>query len=178
MFALKEDIALEVLRRPAKKVESEEEAHVLVKTLESLMGRHTSLSGPEVGIQSSVAIIRLPDYSINLINPEIIAESVPIISHGEECFSFPHLKLNCMRYEHVALRNGLCGDIIQLSGKAALLAQHHVNHLHGVVYHDRMIRLAEARVDGSIYKEDRCPCGSQKRFAECCMIPRTMSTQL
>ncbi len=168
MFALKGDIALELLRQPVKKVESEEEAHVLIKTLESLMGNHTSVSGPELGIRSAVAIIRLPNYSLNLINSEIISESDPIISHAETCFSFPRLELNCLRYENVVLRNGLSGEVVQLSGKAALLAQHHVNHLHGVVYHDRMIKLAEVRDDNTVKNSDACPCGSKRKFSECC----------
>jgi len=173
MFAVKEDIALAVLRQPVKQVEFEEEAHVLVKTLESLMGPDISVSGPEVGIQSSVAIIRLSNYSLDLINPEIISQSDPVIWHGETCVSFPDLELNCLRYDKVSLRNGLCGEVIQLSGKAALLAQHHVNHLHGVVYHDKMIRLAKVREDDSVKDGDYCPCGSKRKFAECCLMTKT-----
>jgi len=176
MFALQENIALELLRHPTKNVKSEEEILVLVKTLESLLGSNTSLSAPEIGVQSAVAIIRLPDFTLDLVNSEIISQSNPIISHGEACFSFS-AKFNCLRYADVVVKNGLCESVIQLTGKAALLAQHHINHFDGTVYHDKVIRLTEVREDGSIKARGLCPCGSRRRFKECCMTLTPISTQ-
>lgn len=176
MFALK-DIP-QTLRQPSKKVESEEEAYVLIKTLESAIGNYKSLSAPEVGVQSSVAIIRLPTLSLNLINPEIISESLPVISHTEECYCFPNLHLNCLRHDYVMVRNGMYGNVSHLYGVSACLVQHQINHLQGIVYHDRVIKLAEVHENNLVRNKDFCPCGSKKRFASCCMIHKSISLQM
>ena len=177
MFALEKNLVLELLRKPAQKVKSEEEAHVLIKTLESFIGPYSSLSAPEIGIQSSAIIIRTPYVSIDLINPEIIDCEEPIISHQESCASFPGVKLNCMRYNKVVLRHGLYDRVSQLTGKTAIFAQHHINHLNGVIFHDRMIKLAEVHEDGFIRKNDPCPCGSRKKFEQCCIMKRSILSQ-
>jgi peptide deformylase len=75
-----------------------------------------------------------------------------------------------MRYNHIVLKNGLSGSPMVLEGPLAILAQHQIDHLQGVVFYDRVIKLAEVRQSGRLSTKSRCPCGSGKKFLQCCMM--------
>lgn len=158
------------LRCTASAVQTIEEAKVLIRALESAIGNKNSLSAPEVGTTTAIAIIRTPEFSIDLINPIILVKEVPVLSFGEQCFSFPGKTLNCIRYNHIILRNGLKGDPLELTGCSAILAQHQIDHLQGIVFQDRAIKVAEVHENGFIGLDDFCPCGNKKSFARCCML--------
>lgn len=170
MEALQASIVLEELKHTSAAVETVEKAQVLINILESALEHRHSLSAPEIGIKAAIAIIRTPGLSIDLINPIILSKKDPIISFGESCFSFPNKQANCMRYNHIVLRNGLRGDPMDLVGQPAILAQHQIDHLQGVVFYDKMIKLAKVHQNGELLTTDPCPCGSRKSFAKCCLI--------
>ncbi len=170
MEARQEGVILEELRCTSSAVETIEEARVLINILESHIDNGYSLSAPELGIKAAIAIIRMPGLFIDLINPIILMKEAPILSLGEFCFSFPQKRLNCIRHKHIVLRNGLSGDSLTLMGQPAILAQHQIDHLQGVVFYDKVIKLAEVHQNGELLTTDVCPCGSRRNFAECCMI--------
>ncbi len=79
-----------------------------------------------------------------LINPEIIASSGSIVSENEACLSVPDYSADVKRYEKVTVR-ALNKEGKQLEfnaeGIQAVIMQHEIDHLNGVLYIDRISRL-------------------------------------
>lgn len=169
----KTEVALEILRSKCEEVEHPSEAEILVSLLENIAKDHPGeafcLAAPEVNVRKKVAIIRAPDFSLDLINPKIVTQKEMIVSLKETCSSFAGQHYNCFRYNDIFVENGFKKEIIQLKGQAALYAQHAIDHLSGVLYHDRLIKFAVVRPNGKILNNDFCPCGvAKKRFEICC----------
>ncbi len=79
-----------------------------------------------------------------LINPEIIAASGSIISEKEACLSVPDFSANVKRYEFVTVKALTPeGKKIQFDkdGIQAVIMQHEIDHLDGVLYIDRISAL-------------------------------------
>jgi peptide deformylase len=170
MNALKKKVALDLLRNPCVLIHTEEEAEVTIRFLESALEGSVSLSAPEVNIFRQASIIRSPNFSLDLINPVITEKSERIISFDELCASFSHESQNCWRYKNITVQTGLDRKEIKLSGKEAILVQHEVDHLSGKVFYDCSIKVALVRNDGIIKGRDFCPCGSKKKFNQCCCL--------
>ena len=172
MTTARKQVALEVLRCKCSDIESLEEANVIIRLLEYVAkdypGECLTVTAPELNVMKKVAIIRTPDIEIDLVNPKIIAKSGDIISFKENCFSFSE-SLNCRRYNKITLQNGFDSKETVLTGNSAILVQHAVDHLGGLLYFDKTIKLAIIRNHGKILPKDFCPCGSQERFTKCCM---------
>jgi len=140
MNALNRKLASVYLKGNCSLVERREESEVILNLLKFLQTQNTSLlTGPEIGLFKKAAIIRTDNFSIDLINPEIVALEDKIISLEENCASFPGDMINCVRYNKVVIQNGLDKKLIKLEGLASVLVQHAVDHLSGVVFFDRSI---------------------------------------
>jgi len=171
MNALKKSVALKTLRGRCSSIEFPQEAEVVIRLLESVLSQSRdfhSLSAPEVNLFKTAAIVRSPEFSIDLINPKIIRKEERVNSLDERCRSFAEDYVTCFRYNKITLVNGFNEDTIELSGYSALLVQHEVDHLNGILYYDRAISLALVRENGMLKTSDYCPCGSKKRLKECC----------
>ena len=173
MRALKKDVVFEILKKKCNAVERQEEGEVIVKMLEATLreagSRFYSISAPQVNVMKQVAIIRHPDLEIDLINPVIIDKSKnKILSFCESCVSFPIDKMNCLRSETIILENGFDRRVNNYSGLSAILIQHEVDHLNGVLPQDRTVRVAVVRDGGMLKDSDYCVCGSKERFWRCC----------
>jgi peptide deformylase len=76
-----------------------------------------------------------------LINPEIIASSGSIVSENEACLSVPDYSSDVKRFETVTVRGlNLDGKKLQFDahGLLAVIMQHEIDHLDGVLYIDRI----------------------------------------
>lgn len=76
-----------------------------------------------------------------LINPEIIASSGSIISENEACLSVPDYSSDVKRFETVTVRGlNLEGKKLEFSaqGLLAVIMQHEIDHLDGILYIDRI----------------------------------------
>ena len=85
-----------------------DEAMALIIALEREMekiGNAAGLAAPQIGEPRSVAIVRLPNISINLINPSIISVSDPFIHKGEGCKSLGCRRFNVPRFKHITIKN-------------------------------------------------------------------------
>lgn len=172
-MSTEKQIATEILKKGGcHDVETQEEAEVLIRALESVLQelRFPSISAPEINVRKKAAIIRTFDFEINLINPIIVARSDPYIAFQEVCPSFPNKVFNCIRYRKITLQNGLAERIVEFEGNKAVFVQHEVDHIYGRIFHDRAVKMVVARENGSILENDFCPCGSKKRFFECCKM--------
>jgi peptide deformylase len=166
----REEAAFLTLKTKCEQVQNTSESEVIVNLLDAVIeeSQHQGISAPEINVMKNVAVIRLPNFSLNLINPEILSVEDKIISYNETCSAFDSFKINCLRHKTITIQNGFNKEIITLSGKPSILAQHLIDHFNGKIHLERMIKCAIVRDDGLILDEDKCPCASKKKFKECC----------
>jgi peptide deformylase len=95
------------------------------------------LSGVQIGILERIAIVRTNKVSLNLYNAKIIDGSGSKIAE-EGCLSLPNQFMPVERKTAIAIQNG-DGQIIKLSGYAARVAQHEMDHWEGILILDRRV---------------------------------------
>lgn len=94
------------------------------------------LAAPQVGIPLRIFVMNYGAVKTEFLNPVITATPGKVVTfHGEECLSFPGLKVNRKRHKRVTIegfdRNW--GPLkFDLRGLAAFIAQHEVDHLNGI----------------------------------------------
>lgn len=96
------------------------------------------LSAIQIGTPMQIAIIRYENVSINLYNAQIIKQTDPFIFKHEGCLSIPNTFKNTIRFSYVEIKNG-DGKILKLNAYDAIIAQHEIDHWHGVLFIDRTI---------------------------------------
>lgn len=108
------------------------------------------LAAPQVGILKRVVVVAMDDEIIELINPEIIAQSGEQVGL-EGCLSFPGISGTVKRPAEVTVRamdrNGNVRDITG-TGLLARAFCHEVDHLDGIVFLDKVIPEAEQEQEG------------------------------
>lgn len=91
-----------------------------------------------------------------IINPELEPEGEIIISENEGCLSVPlNYRADVQRYSATRLRGqNLDGTAIdeRLEGLPAIVVQHEVDHLEGMLFIDRISRLRRNMYDGKVKK--------------------------
>lgn len=146
---MKKDIVTDVSKLKSKctEVETEEEVKSIVQDLEdSLAGiKGFGLAAIQIGILKQVAIIRVGEVKIDLINPIIIAKSDKTTFPKEGCLSMPGLVLDTDRYQTIVTEIGLdkgpgTRERMISTGIEAVVVQHEVDHLNGITILDRVHR--------------------------------------
>ena len=99
------------------------------------------LAAPQIGVSLRVIVLELPDESpISLINPEIVRKGQEI-AVDEGCLSVPGLRGEIKRSLTVTVK-GLDpdGKPVRLKGEGLLAEalQHEIDHIHGVLFIDRV----------------------------------------
>lgn len=124
-----------------------------------VFGKGMGVAAPQIGIDRAAAIVRSPEgESITLFNPRIVEESPETDEQYEGCLSFFDVRGKVPRplaisVEHVDI-DGTERITIFEQGMARLVA-HEVDHLHGMLYRQRMregvnpIPVSEYRGTGS-----------------------------
>ena len=77
-----------------------------------------------------------------MVNPQIISKSDQMIVSEEACLSLPKLQGKVLRHETIKVSwDGLDGKkhTEKLSGYNAVIVQHEIDHLDGVLYIDKLI---------------------------------------
>ena len=97
------------------------------------------LSAIQIGFNLRVAIIRLPDFKLNLWNPKIIEKEKSFMFTGESCLSLPGLQINTKRYYNITIENG-DGKKYNLKGLQAVVVQHEIDHMNGLTMLNRKWR--------------------------------------
>lgn len=159
---------INLLRTPCVDV-SLEEIPDLIKILERELEESANrglpgvgLAGPQTGIYKNIAIIRLDNIKINLINAEIEKLYDPFLMENEGCLSFPGQRVNTNRYREVHIRN-YNGRFIA-TDFLAVACQHELDHLKGILLPDVAIKAGKVK----IRPNDQCLCGSGKKYKNCC----------
>lgn len=120
------------------------------------------LAAIQIGIPIQAGWFKTPAGSeVLLINPEIHMFINPFIAEGEACLSIPDKYFTTDRYAKISLKNN--GEWVGLTGHAAWIAQHEIDHMGG--------RLCDTRIHifKKIGRNAPCPCGSQKKYKKCCL---------
>jgi peptide deformylase len=138
-----------VLRQPAKRITKVDESvrqivREMLQTMYSSDG--IGLAAPQVAINKQIIVIDCePDNSANpplvLINPQITAYSRELCNAEEGCLSIPGVYLEVTRPQvvEVAFKDEQGRPRkIKAAGLLARAIQHEMDHLHGVLFVDRV----------------------------------------
>jgi peptide deformylase len=167
-----EAILNEVARPFALPDEAEDARRVvaqLVSAMERVAQAHTfakgmGLAAPQIGIGRSAALVRTPSgESVTLLNPRVIDEATQTDEQYEGCLSFFDVRGMVPRPLSIEVEHqDLSGQvhITAFKGGLARLVAHEVDHLHGVLYRQRM-RSGIEPISVSQYRGTGQPWASQ-----------------
>ncbi len=122
----------------------------MVATVHAAPG--VGLAAPQVGVEAQVAVVDLsvgedPEALVVLVNPEIVAEDGSWVE-TEGCLSIPEFTETVERPFHIQVRaQDLQGRPFELAAEEwrARAICHEVDHLHGVLFVDRLKGLKRER---------------------------------
>ena len=106
------------------------------------------LAAPQVGVAKRLLVADIAPNSpesdlLVLANPEIVsAEGEVVIQEG--CLSVPDYQADVKRYERVTVRGlDLTGEAVEIhaEGLLAIVLQHEIDHLNGILFIDRISKL-------------------------------------
>jgi peptide deformylase len=126
------------------------------------MGRPgIGLAAPQCGIRKNVAIIRLNEAnSINLINARITQAYDQGIFRDEGCLSFPGRVEETLRYQEIYITGNLVRpEEFVATGLLAVVCQHELDHLNGVLLPDIAIKKDPPKKI-KVRPNDPCFCGA------------------
>lgn len=167
----------EILRAPCVDV-TLDEVPALVQALEAelensgRLGRPgIGLAAPQIGIHKNIAIVRLGqsgthDLTLNLVNARITKGYDQQIFRSEGCLSFPGRVEDTMRYQELYVTNNLIPPYnFVVTGLMAVVVQHELDHVNGVLLPDRaLIKNSGVKLGPN----EPCFCGSNRKFKKCC----------
>ncbi len=112
-------------------------------------GKHAvGLSAPQVASSLRLCVIRLDNTHTTLINPQIIKTYREQILVPEMCLSIPNEEFNIIRYEKIMLQyTNEKGITYKIKAKnfLAILLQHELDHLDGILMSKKYEQQAELR---------------------------------
>ncbi len=137
-----------VLRSESEPVEEfgEELSEFLLRMVETMLVEDgVGLAAPQVGVSRSIAVINPEPENertpIKMINPKIVAFSDETEVSEEGCLSVPGIRGNVTRPSAVEVayldEKGLERKL-RADGLLARIVQHEIDHLHGVLFIDRL----------------------------------------
>ena len=182
-----------VIQKKLRRVTVEEGYKIATELLEILAARKDGigLAANQIGIDASVAVVNVRE-PIVLINPEIVSRETEI-PYYEGCLSFPGKGCHTKRYETVEVKSDNVDGTIIFSGVdtgeeakgtwedgqqkqnrelrtlEAVCVQHEIDHLNGMRILDRAQELTIRRTERKIGRNEKCPCGSGKKYKKCCI---------
>lgn len=161
----------EVLRQKCEKVSKvdDELRRFLDDMLETMyVDKGCGLAAPQVGVTKRIIVLddnpsdedksaRRPMF---LVNPEIIWRSDEMVLFNEGCLSLPDQRAEVERHEKVRVHfidyNGAEQEILA-DDLLAIILQHEIDHLDGVLYIDHLSRLKRTRLLNKLkkYREEK-----------------------
>ena len=138
----------------------------LEDTLDSVGKNGAGLTAIQIGIPWRVAIVGAPEKRVRLINPSIVKHGPEGIYPQEGCLSLPGVSVDTRRYQSVRIKYlNEKGDECEAWFKdlSAVIVQHEIDHMDGILITDR-----ESAKKRKIGRNERCPCGSGKKYKKCC----------
>jgi len=150
----------EVLRKKAKKVDKfDSRLHQLIDDMKETMydANGIGLAAPQVGILKRVIVIDIGDQLIEMVNPQIInSEGKEIDIEG--CLSVPEKWGEVERPLNILVKGfDRFGNEIEVnaSGLLARAFCHEIDHLDGILFTDRSLRLLSREEIEEIKKDNK-----------------------
>lgn len=138
-----------VLRTKTKKIdEITEKINDLIDNMFETMSSEDGigLAAPQVGILKRIAVVDIQeDNKIVLINPEIIEEEGKAVME-EGCLSIPGETGDVIRAEKIKVKTlDRDGNEIEFKaeGLEARAIQHEIDHLDGILFLDKVVKIVE-----------------------------------
>lgn len=132
----------DILRVVTKPVEDTESAQKIVSRMSDIV-RATGgigLAAPQIGVDQRIIMVR-HDQRYVLYNP-VIEDASGLYVADEGCLSIPGLWGQVLRHNQITLR-GISPHgketVLKLSGMAAVVPQHEIDHLDGVLFIDKLV---------------------------------------
>ena len=127
------------------------------------------LAAPQIGIYKKMAIIRLGEHKIDLVNATIGEAFDLQLFEGEGCLSFPDRTETTKRYGEIhILDNMVEPKQFVATGLLAVVCQHELDHTKGILLPDVAIKNVEKpQVKRKVRPNDPCWCGSNKKLKKC-----------
>lgn len=182
---------VEVLKKVSEPVVSVEEATGILSKLEPALDsleNGLGLAAVQIGIHKQVGLMTKADGTkVPLINPELLKAEDEFVFSNEGCLSFPRAYINTKRYRQVLINNHVIdGDELRKEtqcyyyqpgdknsdGLLCIQVQHEIDHFNGVLFQEHKVEEQSVTVVNSakkIGRNDKCPCGSGKKYKKCCM---------
>lgn len=133
----------EILGRPAKPVPQDERCREIIDLMFASLGANgIGLAAPQIGIDKSIIVVKVPAQGRNaqgytqhaIINPELFWwKGGPVLDY-EGCLSFPGERVLVPRFDRVKVRGfDVRWNPIVIGGKGlvARVLQHEIDHLRG-----------------------------------------------
>jgi peptide deformylase len=130
------------------------------------------LAAPQIGIAKNVAIVRSGKYKIDLVNCNISKAFDQAVFDQEGCLSFPGRSERTNRFQEINIINNAVEPYSFIAtGLLAVVCQHELNHLDGILLSDVAIKqkiINSGNNNKKVQPNDKCPCLSQKKYKKCC----------
>lgn len=132
-----------ILRTQSLLVEDLDDAKIIISKMLSVLNNTTGvgLAAPQIGENKQIIIIKHEKRHV-IINP-VIEEYSGFNIADEGCLSVPGLWGKVIRCEKIVLR-GLSQHgkelVLSLNGMGAVVAQHEIDHLNGVLFFDKVLK--------------------------------------
>ncbi len=102
--------------------------------------RGVGLAAPQIGKALRLAVIEAENKKFTIINPEVISASPERILFTEGCLSIPGTEFSLVRHEKITVKYldaqaNQCK--IKVKGFLAVVFQHEIDHLNGIVIANR-----------------------------------------
>ena len=183
-----------VINKKLREVSIEEGEQIATKLFQILNERKDGigLAANQVGIDAAVAVVNVIKPLV-LINPKIISKENPF-TFFEGCLSYPGQGVSTQRYRDVIVQTAQeeCGwyfsgaeSLQDVRGQweeqhkkdeqekrilESICVQHEIDHLNGVTIFNRQVdNQPVQRETIKVGRNEKCPCGSEKKFKKCCM---------
>lgn len=182
---------ISVLRQKSENVTSVDEAKSLISELEVVLAKLDNgigLAAIQLGYPKRVGVIKKSDGTFfHLINPELLEASNEFVFVREGCLSFPDKFNDTKRYHDITIKNHRIEDgkfeeetlVFYYSsdpdepgndGLTAIALQHELDHFDGKLISDyHIVADCIVRTEPKIGRNDKCPCGSGKKYKKCCL---------
>lgn len=146
----------------------DEVADIDLKLRTWFRGRNAlGLSAPQLGILKRIFIMDIDGELTTLVHPKIISTVEGVTeTHRERCLSFPDMVVEVTRPSEITVTDAT-EKIVTLTGMPAIVFQHELDHLDGILFFDRGKILFERRISEKIDRNGSCPCGSGKKYKKC-----------
>lgn len=132
----------DVLRKIAEPVGTNEDVSKIITQMSDILGKTTGigLAAPQIGISKRIIMIR-HNKRYALINP-VIEDASGVFTADEGCMSIPNLWGHVVRHQSITLRGTSPHGkevVLKLTDMEAVVPQHEIDHLDGVLFIDKTI---------------------------------------